>query len=145
MSKKATARLDDALSSQLSHLKKYSQLLDAQQELIERKDFEGLRKIMDRKDRVLARLGGQADLNALALEAKQASGEERDQTAELFFSLTEKLDNFAAQEAQSVEKTAGLKTELARNIFTLRKGKRMLRKYSQAHPAGKARFKDLTG
>jgi hypothetical protein len=145
MSGKPNARLENALSRQLTQLKKYGELLDVQQEMIERSDYEGLQRVLVQKEKVLARLGPPEHIKTLAGEAEQSAGRERRHTEELFGKLVSELDIFSAREGASMERTSGAMAELAEKIYTLRKGKRMLRKYSHAPQAGKARFKDVTG
>ncbi len=145
MSRKPNVRLDNALSRQLNQLKKYGELLDMQQEMIERSDYEGLQRVLTRKEKVLSRLAPPGEINQLADEAKLSAGTERRHTEQLFGRLVGKLDIFSAREAAGVEKTSAAMAGLAERIYTLRRGKRMLRKYSHAPQAGKARFKDVTG
>ena len=145
MSSKPNARLDNALSRQLTQLKKYGELLDMQQEMIILSDYEGLQRVLARKEKVLSRLAPLGEINTLAGEAKPLTGRERCHTEQLFAKLVGELDIFSAREAASVEKTSAAMAGLAERIYTLRRGKRMLRKYSHAPQAGKARFKDVTG
>ncbi|MBW7997660.1 MAG: hypothetical protein FVQ81_14000 [Candidatus Glassbacteria bacterium] len=145
MSGKQSAELDELLSRQLACLKKYGELVERQRTLIERQDYEGLLAVLAKKEKVIARMGDPARLKELAVEKSSAGQKQREQTGRLFEELIAKLDFFAAAESESMEKASGLKAELAANIFALRKGKRMLRKYSHAPMAGKARFKDIKG
>ncbi len=145
MSGKTNARLDNTLSRQLTQLKKYGELLDVQQGMIERSDYEGLQRVLAQKEKVLARLAPPGEIKHLAGEAKLSAGAERGHTEELFSRLVGTLDNFSAREGADAEITSAAMAELAEKIYTLRKGKRMLRKYSHAPQAGKARFKDVTG
>ena len=66
MSSKLKATLDNALSRQLAQLKKYGELLDMQQKMIERSDYEGLQHVLALKDKVLIRLGPPGEINQLA-------------------------------------------------------------------------------
>jgi hypothetical protein len=145
MSEKSNARLDNTLNRQLTQLKKYGELLDVQQKMIERSDYEGLQRVLAKKEKVLARLGPPEQISSLAGEVELSAGTEHRHTQELLGKLVGKLDVFSALEETSMEITSGAMVELAEKIFILRKGKRMLRKYSHAPQAGKARFKDVTG
>jgi hypothetical protein len=137
--------LDKAISRQLAHLKKYGELVDLQQELIERSDYKGLLDILNRKEKVLSRMGDPKLLPELVARQTETDPAKRERTSKLFDELVSRLDFFAAREAESMDQASGLKAELAGGIFALRRGKRMLRKYSQNSGTGKARFKDLTG
>ncbi len=106
MSRKPNARLDNALSRQLNQLKKYGELLDTQQDMIERSDYEGLQRVLARKEKVLSRLVPPGEINHLAGEAKFSAGGERRHTEQLFGRLVGELDIFSAREAASVEKTS---------------------------------------
>lgn len=145
MSCKKGAELDEALNRQLGHLKKYGELVERQQMLIERQDYEGLLDVLARKQKVIDRMGDPARLKKLAERFSPENNGHREQTARLFEDLIARLDFFAVREAESMEKASGLRAELAGSIYALRKGKRMLRKYSHAPQAGKARFKDVKG
>lgn len=145
MSERKTQELEEALVNQLAHLKKYGELVERQRNLIEEGDYKGLLDILTRKDKVLARMGDPLRLGRLVADSPEPDQARRERTGRLFEELIARLDFFAASEAECMEKASGMKAELAGGIFTLRKGKRMLRRYSQAAGGGKARFKDLSG
>ncbi len=145
MGRKPNARLDETLTRQLTQLKKYDKLLDAQQKMIELSDYEGLQRVLAQKEKVLARLGPPDGIKLLAGEAQPSAGSQRRHTEELFGKLVGELDILSSREGDSVAKASSAMAKLAERIYTLRKGKRMLRKYSHAPQAGKARFKDVTG
>ena len=145
MSEKRSHELDEAITRQLAHLKKYGELVERQQALIEQGDYKGLLDVLVRKDKVITRMGDPDKLKMLVAGSTVSDPAEREKTGRLFEELVARLDFFAAREAESMAKASSTKAELAGGIFALRKGKRMLRRYSQTAGSGKARFKDVTG
>ena len=145
MSAKQNLELDEVLARQLAHLKKYGELIDSQQRSIEESDYKGLLDILSRKEKVISRMGDMEQFGALVGDSAALDESRKERTGRLFEELIARLDFFAAREAECVAKASELKAELAGGIHTLRKGKRMLRRYKQNSGSAKARFKDLTG
>lgn len=130
------------LEQELRRVDNYSQLIDLQNRLIERGDTGDLSRLLDRKDRILARLARVREEIDLR---NGSSGEEKNSArlGELRKELSARLEEFAVREKESLAKALALREWLGSQLRHVRDGKKMLRNYSPSGKAGKARFKDI--
>ncbi|HLA40893.1 MAG TPA: hypothetical protein VJ417_12905 [Candidatus Glassbacteria bacterium] len=145
MPKKDTESLTGILSRQLEQIERYGRLLEEQEGCFQRQDYEGLLKVIARKERLIGRMDNWDEISALATEAAKVGGSQARKARELLEKLFTRLELFSGKENASVKMVAWKKEELAQGIFALRKGRKMIRNYSKNPQMGKARFKDLTG
>ncbi|MFH1069809.1 MAG: hypothetical protein V1794_09360 [Candidatus Glassbacteria bacterium] len=143
--RKDNESLTGLLAWQIEQVERYGRLVEEQERCLQREDYDGLQKVLDKKDRLIGRMGNWEEISALAAEAAKLGGNQAAKARELLETLFTRLELFSGRESESVKKAAGKKEELAQGIYALRKGKRMIRKYTKNPQMGKARFKDLTG
>lgn len=136
-------RFNELLNHQLGRLKHYGQLVEQQESLLDKEDNEELLQILERKSKILTRMGDWDKLTSLAQVAAAKDRGAARKSAELLARLLIQLDLFAGREAGSLKKAVGMREELAGEIYALRKGKKLLRKYVQVPHNAKARFKDI--
>ena len=143
MVQKDIDRFNELLNRQLVRLKHYGQLVEQQESLFDKENNEELIQILERKSKILTRMENWDKLTSLAQVAAAKDRDTARKSAELLARLLVQLDLFAGREAESLKKAAGIREELAGGIYTLRKGKKLLRKYVRVPHNAKARFKDI--
>ena len=143
MAQKDTDRFNELLNRQLACLKRYGQMIEQQDSLLDKEDNEELVQILERKSKILTRMEDWDKLTALAEVAAAKDRGAARKSAELLARLLTQLDLFAGREAESLKKAACIREELAGGIYALRKGKKLLRKYVRVPHNAKARFKDI--
>jgi len=143
LTQKETDQFNELLDRQLARLKRYGQLVEWQASLLDKEDNEKLRRVLERKSRILSRMDEWDKLTALAEAASAKDSITAGKSIELLERLLDQLELFAGLEAESLKKAAGIREELAGGIYELRKGKKLLRKYVRMPHNTKARFKDI--
>jgi len=137
--------LNTLVSRQLTRLERYGKLVEEQGILIDSEEYEKLFKVLERKDKILARMDEWEKLASLAEAAGGLAAEQIAGSADLFARLTSRLDFFAGREKECLKKAAGIKEDIAGRLYALRKGKKLLRKYVRASHDSKALYKDVKG
>ena len=143
MAQKDIDRFNELLNRQLSRLKRYGQLVEQQESLLDKEDHQELLQVLERKSKILTRMEEWDKLTALAEVASAKDSVTARKSAELLKRLLAQMELFAGLEAESLKKAAGIREELAGGIYALRKGKKLLRKYVRVPHNAKARFKDI--
>ena len=143
MAQKDIDQFNELLNRQLSRLKRYGQLVEQQQSLLDKEDHQELLQVLERKSKILNRMEEWDKLSALAAAASAKDSVTARKSAELLERLLSQMELFAGLEAESLKKAAGIREELAGGIYALRKGKKLLRKYVRVPHNAKARFKDI--
>lgn len=144
MAQKDIDQFNELLNRQLARLKRYGQLVEQQESLLDKEDHKELLRVLERKSKILTRMEEWDKLYALAGVASAKDSVAAGKSAELLERLMAQMELFAGLEAESLKKAAGIREELAGGIYALRKGKKLLRKYVRVPHNAKARFKDIT-
>jgi hypothetical protein len=143
LTQKDIDQFNELLNRQLSRLKRYGQLVEQQESLLDKEDHQELLQVLERKSKILTRMEEWDKLSALAAVASAKDSVTARKSAELLERLLAQMELFAGLEAESLKKAAGIREELAGGIYALRKGKKLLRKYVRVPHNAKARFKDI--
>jgi hypothetical protein len=119
-------------------LESYGKLIELQERLVEREDYAGLGRVLDRKDSLLHRMSGLRGSQSVAQDAPPDGP-----PADLRDVLAARVEVFAGREKICLEKALALRNKLAGQLRLLQEGKKLLRGYRRFPSGGKARFKDL--
>ncbi|MEA1996746.1 MAG: hypothetical protein U9N45_03875 [Gemmatimonadota bacterium] len=144
LAEKGTDRLAGLVKRHLGRLEKYGKLIREQGQMIEEEDYDGMGRILEKKDKILSRsreeIGDLSSLTKLAAESEEA---EMENAEKLLSRLTARLELFAGLEAECQKKALAVKENIAGQLSALRKGKKLMREYTRFPGDSRARFKDI--
>ncbi len=145
MGERTGSDLLNRLTRDLGRLGKYEGLLETQEKLIERGDFESLPGVLAKKEAVLAKIESFRDASTVPLPAVPGrnggkNGKKFEELRGLFLSKVEEL---AARDQAGLKRALQGRAELAGQLRALFQGKKLLRGYKPQKSDGKARFKDI--
>ena len=135
----------NTLAQDLRRLQKYERLLETQEKLVEKGEFDTLPGVLDKKARVLAKIESLRNGAALSIRTASSgdSGKNGKKVEELLARFIVKVKEVETREQASLHKARLGRAELSEQLRAIHRGKKLLRGYKPQKSDGKARFKDI--
>ncbi|MCE5273058.1 hypothetical protein LLH00_17410 [bacterium] len=138
--KNADEKLEQRLEQELVRLQNLGSLVELQASLIESGELERLPRVLERKDRIIARL---QEARAQYESALHDSPGLTARARQLWEELGQRIREHSARDRVSLDRAVEIRQELARKLRQVKAGKKMLLGYAPVATKGKARFKDI--